>query len=200
MRALALVLVLVACARPKTPPPPPPARWVMPIAFEPNLGQAPAEASFVAHRGSAVMLLSSRGATLASRTRRLELQVIGAAAVSGAGEARLPGVAHYYLGDDPSRWRTNLPTFGRVVFPGVYAGVDLVFHGERGALEYDFVVAPGADADLIRARLSGDGPIAFNDPSLYEQDLRSIEGGYRWHPDGAFSFLKQAGLHCGCEP
>jgi len=32
----------------------------------------------------------------------------------------------------------------------VYPGVDLVYYGNPGQLEYDFVVAPGADPAVIR--------------------------------------------------
>ena len=68
------------------------------------------------------------------------------------GEERLPGVANYFVGGDPSRWRVGTATWARVRYPGVYPGVDLVYYGNQRQLEYDFVVAAGADPGPIRLR------------------------------------------------
>jgi hypothetical protein len=71
-----------------------------------------------------------------------------AAKVTGAEE--LPGKANYFIGNDPKKWHTNVPTYAKVRYRDVYPGVDLVYHGNQGGqLEYDFVVAPGADAGVI---------------------------------------------------
>jgi hypothetical protein len=53
----------------------------------------------------------------------------------------LPGVANYFIGKDPAAWHTDIATFRQVRYPGVYRGVDLVYYGNQGQLEYDFVVA-----------------------------------------------------------
>ena len=62
---------------------------------------------------------------------------------------RLPGNSNYFLGNDPTRWHTNVPMFSRVLYSDVYPGVDLVFYGNQRRLEHDFVVAPGADPRQI---------------------------------------------------
>jgi hypothetical protein len=67
----------------------------------------------------------------------------------------LPGRSNYFIGNDPKKWRTNVPSYTRVKYEGVYPGVDLVYYGNQGQLEYDFVVAPGADPAAIRFALSG---------------------------------------------
>src|SRR5207248_1199140 len=59
----------------------------------------------------------------------------------------LPGRVSYFIGNDPTKWRTNVPTFGRVNYKEVYPGIDLTYYGTQGSLEYDFVVAPGADPE-----------------------------------------------------
>jgi hypothetical protein len=70
------------------------------------------------------------------------------ATVLGARE--LPGKVNYFLGNDPAKWHTNLPTFAEVRYRDVYPGIDLVYHGDQGGrLEYDFIVAPGADPNVI---------------------------------------------------
>ena len=74
--------------------------------------------------------------------------------VEASGEEQLPGKVNYFLGNDPNRWRTDLPTYAKVRYNGVYPGVDLVYYGNQRQLEYDFVVAPGADAARIRLQFA----------------------------------------------
>jgi hypothetical protein len=69
-------------------------------------------------------------------------------------EAQLPGVVHEYIGT-PAEWRTNVPTFARVRARGVYSGIDAVYYGRHGQLEYDLIVAPGADPSRIRLTIDG---------------------------------------------
>ncbi len=68
---------------------------------------------------------------------------------------RLPGVSNYYLGNDPRKWREKVPHYARVRVRGVYEGIDAVFHGDGRELEYDFVVAPGANPDRIQLTFDG---------------------------------------------
>ena len=81
----------------------------------------------------------------------LHMKLLGAnpnSAVSGHDE--LPGKSNYFLGSDPSKWRTNVPTYAKVRYEDVYPGIDLVYYGNQRQLEYDLVVAPGADPRAIR--------------------------------------------------
>jgi hypothetical protein len=66
---------------------------------------------------------------------------------------RLPGSASYFVGNDPAKWRTNVATFGRVKLEQIYPGIDAIFCGRAGALEYDLVVAPGADPKAIKLEI-----------------------------------------------
>src|SRR5437773_510939 len=61
----------------------------------------------------------------------------------------LPGKSNYFIGNDPKRWRANVPNYAKVRYFDLYPGVDLVYYGHEGELEYDFVVAPGADPKAI---------------------------------------------------
>ncbi len=81
----------------------------------------------------------------------VRLQLVGANPnATLAGEGELPGRANYFIGRDPKQWRTNVPAYARVRYQDVYPGIDLVCYGnEVGQLEYDFVVAPGADPQAI---------------------------------------------------
>jgi hypothetical protein len=66
-------------------------------------------------------------------------------------------VRNYFIGNDSAKWRTNVPTYAKVKYEGLYPGVDLVYYGNQGQLEYDFVVAPGVDPNEIRLKFHGAG-------------------------------------------
>src|SRR5439155_21319611 len=69
----------------------------------------------------------------------------------------LSGKSNYFIGNDPKKWRTDVPTYGKVKYAGVYPGIDLVYYGNQRQLEYDFVVAPGADPKAIQLAVVGAG-------------------------------------------
>ncbi len=125
------------------------------------------------------------------------------------GERELAGRVNYLRGDDPSKWRTGVKTYGAVRYRGIYDGVDLVYYGnELGQMEYDFEVAPGADprqisllvegADAMEVDASGDlvistpaGPMKQHRPAVYQEveGLRhTVEGAYAVEPDGRVRF------------
>jgi uncharacterized repeat protein (TIGR01451 family) len=86
----------------------------------------------------------------------LHLRMAAAHADSPASALELlPGRTFYLRGEDPTGWRTNVPSWGRVQYRGIYPGIDLVFYGRQNELEYDFTVAPGADLGAIRLDVSG---------------------------------------------
>ena len=87
----------------------------------------------------------------------LRMKLVGAnpqAKVTGLEE--LPGKSNYFIGNDPKKWRTNVSNYARVNYANVYPGVDLVYYGKQGQLEYDFVVQPGADPRSIRLAIVSD--------------------------------------------
>ena len=72
------------------------------------------------------------------------------------GLAELPGKSNYFIGNDPRKWRTNIPTYSKVKYEAIYPGVDLVYYGTQGRqLEYDFVVAAGANPRQIKLSFAG---------------------------------------------
>ncbi|PYU92881.1 MAG: hypothetical protein DMG25_10945, partial [Acidobacteria bacterium] len=83
----------------------------------------------------------------------LYMKLVGAnQSATPTGLEELPGKTNYFIGKDPKKWRTNIPTFARVKYEGVYPGVDIVYHGDParpGQVEYDFLVAPGADPRVV---------------------------------------------------
>lgn len=74
----------------------------------------------------------------------------------------MPGYANYLKGSDPRQWLTRVPTFAGVRYAEVYEGIDVAYHGNEGALEYDFIVAPGADPAAIRLAFEGTDRISVD--------------------------------------
>src|SRR5215831_5182872 len=145
----------------------------LPLSFERNQGQTDPQVKFLS-RGSGYTLyltpaeallslrkpsadgLKSRVSVLRERKvqpaerRLLRMKFVGgnpAPAVFGVDELR--GKCNYFIGNDPRRWHTNVPTFAQVKYENIYPGIDLLFYGDQHQLEYDFVVAPGADPNTI---------------------------------------------------
>jgi hypothetical protein len=88
------------------------------------------------------------------------MKLVGAnpqAKVSGLEE--LPGKSNYFIGNDPKKWRTNVPNYAKVKYANVYPGVDLVYYGNQRQLEYDFVVQPGADPRSVQLAITSDGQV-----------------------------------------
>jgi hypothetical protein len=86
----------------------------------------------------------------------VRMQLLGArrdASVTGTDE--LPGKMNYFLGSDSKKWNTSIATFAKVRYRNVLDGVDLVYYGNQGQLEYDFVVAAGAKPGDIHLAFNG---------------------------------------------
>src|SRR5262249_27148272 len=91
------------------------------------------------HMGPGPAAAAEGGAVVARRA------VAATPAAAAAGMDPLVTKVNYFLGKDPTQWHTNIPTYGRVAYHDVYPGIDLVYYGSDRQLEYDFIVAPGAD-------------------------------------------------------
>lgn len=144
----------VATAAPSTSPAVATAARI-PLHFEP----APDGERFVARGGGYVLDLARGRQTVHVRDGDLAhsvgVEVVGGADVAPRAEAKLPGASNYFIGNEPRRWRSGVPHHARVRYAGVYPGVDLVWYGNGGEVQYDFEVAPGADPTAIALRYDG---------------------------------------------
>ena len=140
----------------------------LPLMFEPNQGQANLDSSdtrarFIARGAGYTLFLGAEGAIVSQRSsstaqgvRSFQMKLAG-----GDPKARitatdlLPAKSNYLVGNDPAKWHTAIPQFARVRYENIYPGIDLVFYGNQGRLEYDLQVAPGADP--AQAELEFDG-------------------------------------------
>lgn len=177
----------------------------LPIAFEPNRGQAENSTQFIARTPDLAIDFSSAGPRLRWRAHKsesagsLEIHFPGANRQPKIeGEVPLAGAGNYFIGNDPAGWITDLPTYGRLRYRQIYPGVDLVFYGRGRHLEYDFVIAPGADPAKVRMEFAGadrmwrddsgnlilvieDRELAIRAPAIYQETERgrqAIPGHY----------------------
>jgi hypothetical protein len=201
----------------------------LPMFFEPNQGQTAPQVKFMSRGAGYGLFLTADEAVLklqqavpAPRTAtpvpspkpasviRMRLEGANTSALV-SGVSPLPGKSNYFIGNDRSKWRQNIPQFARVQYQAVYPGVDLVYYGNQGQLEYDFRVAPGSDpnqialsftgADVrIDSENSGDlvlstaiGDIRFHAPHIYQHVLpgpaeKTVAGSFRQLADNKIGF------------
>jgi len=198
----------------------------LPLSFEINKGQLDQAVKFMSHgagydlfltanetvlrvhkpRGQQVEKLKefSRTNTVQDENVRegtvLRLKLLGAtSSPQVAGQNELPGKVNYFIGNDPSKWQRNVPTYRKAYFKDVYPGIDVVYYGQQRELEYDFVVAAGANPKLIRFSIEGaeqirldktgklrlglkHGEVSLHKPVIYQLDengsRREIKGTY----------------------
>jgi hypothetical protein len=80
----------------------------------------------------------------------VRLRLDGASQIAQPEVEPLPGKSHYFIGRDPAGWRRAVPNYAKLRYAEVYPGVDVIYYGNAGRLEADFVVKPGADPRKIR--------------------------------------------------
>lgn len=188
-------------------PRPQPADWLgkLPLSFERNTGQADSKVLFVTRSSSGLAALTADGIAFPlhglSGDTQVKMTLRGTPNLNAIqkGEGQLQGKVNYLIGSDPSRWHTDVPTYSKVCYREIYPGIDLVFYGNQKQLEYDFVLAPGADPASIRFDFEGvpevsvdaagnlvsgtsGGSFQLHQPTVYQQ-----VSGVRKAIEGAFS-------------
>src|SRR5437763_9793244 len=164
----------------------------LPLRFEANQGQLHPDVRYAAHAGAYSLALKSTGPSLLLGSHRVDISLLNSNR-SPSIEALdpVPTRIDYFVGTR-DRWRSNVPSFARVRYAAVYPGIDIVYYGNRSQLEYDFVLAPGADPRSIRmrfdgarhVRLSPSGDLMVDDmiqkrPVIYQENpRREIAGRY----------------------
>jgi hypothetical protein len=174
----------------------------IPLSFEANQGQTNKRVKFLSRGNGYSLFLTSdeavfslragttgdrelpsanrpaRPTSIASDVLRMKLlNANSSAKVMGMDE--LPGRSNYFIGNDPKKWHSNIATYAKVKYEGVYPGIDLVYYGNQQQLEYDFIVAPGASPRRIRFNVSGAHKIS-SDPAG-NLVVKMANGEVRWH-------------------
>lgn len=157
----------------------------LPLSFEANQGQTNPDVKFLSRGAGYTLFLTSEEAVLALRderpaprgqvreavpldqpmtqvgrtTRALRIRLLDSNPdAKVVGTDKLPGKTNYLLGNNPKNWRANVANYAKVRYQNVYPGIDLVYYGNQGQLEYDFVVGANADPQVIRMALDMASP------------------------------------------
>ena len=174
----------------------------LPMVFEPNQGQTDSQVKFLVHGSNYALFLTANEAVLALHKSPKEGSVLRMALAHASPNARiegtdlLPGKSNYLIGNDPTKWHQNIPQFAKVRYQDVYPGVDLVYYGNQGRLEYDLEVAPNADPRQVAMQFqgarkltlnqqsevvfaTGDGEVRLQTPRIYQKvgdEQRPVQG------------------------
>ena len=202
----------------------------LPMTFEPNVGQSDPRVKFLSRGAGYTLFVTSDEAVLSmpsrsknsypyslrvwqqsagakrknpdkSKTAVVRIALIGATrAPHIEGIDRMAARSNYFIGNDPKKWRTDVPNYAKVELENVYPGIDLIYHGSaQGQLEYDFRLAPGADPNEIRLGFKGGNKLALDQlgnlvvqagdskliehaPAIYEEgggQRRTVAGGWK---------------------
>jgi hypothetical protein len=183
------------------------------LAFEAN--DAGTGVDFSAYGSGYGIALAGGNAQLtlptAQGTQTVTLALQGANTATAQGEDLQAGTSNVIVGSDASQWRTGIANYGAVRYANVYGGVDLRYYGTQSQLEYDFIVAAGADASVIRLQFPGasgvtvdangnlvlqvagtDSSITFKAPVAYQRgadgQLQAVASSYAMQADGSIGF------------
>lgn len=208
----------------------------VPLSFEANRGQTDPSVEFLARGDGYGLFLTPTEAVLtlrapappervgrdgsavagrATREEKPRQTAVVRMRLTGANERprisgldRQAGTSHYFIGNDPAQWRRDVPNYARVQYEEVYPGIDLLYYGNQRQLEYDFVVAPGADPGVIALTFDGaqriatdaagnlvlttaDGQLEMRKPTIYQMAdgvRHEIAGNFALQPPGTVRF------------
>jgi hypothetical protein len=159
----------------------------LPAWFEPS-----ADGAFIARSGWHRLRLDAGGALVQTpEGGQVRLALRGARAVRPEGLDPLPGRSHYFVGRDRNAWRRGVAQFARVRQAGIYDGVDLVYYPQGRELEYDFVVAPGADPSRIRVAFEGARSLRLDSGGALL--VETSAGSMRQHPPRIYQDVVENG-------
>jgi hypothetical protein len=118
----------------------------------------PDTAALSDHSQSAIASVNSfvPGSGRASVSESIEMKLIGAASDPViVGEEQQPGMANYFIGNDPNKWQTNVPIYKKVHYKNIYPGIDLAYYSSQLRIEHDYIVAAGSNPNQIQLKING---------------------------------------------
>lgn len=181
------------------------------LYFEPNVGQSDPSVKAVSRGAGFMTLLTGKDAYFVNKMtkRPIQMELLHSNHDSPVSfENELPGKSNYFYGKDPAKWKTDVPHYSTARFKNVYKGIDMVYYSGEKRMEYDFIVASGADPGKIefawkgveesRIDENGDillttsaGLIRHRKPTIYQEingEKVAVAGGYRQKKNGTFAF------------
>ncbi len=161
------------------------------LRFELNVGQTSPTVSFLSRWSGNALFLTPSGAILRTPDSVWKMDFVGAnPAVEAIGLQSLQRQAHYLIGTQ-EQWHTEVPSYGRVEYRNIYPGVDIIYSGDQGRLQYDLVIHPGADPSQITLRFEGTQPIQVDAGGGLV--LRTLKG--EWRHANSESYQIRSGAH-----
>jgi hypothetical protein len=153
----------------------------LPLSFERNQGQSADDVKFLSRGKGYTLFLTPDEAVFSLRKSDekpdasvLRMKLVGANTNAKlSGQQELQGKVNYMIGNDRTKWRTNVPTFRKVQYNDVWSGVDMVWYGTQTELEYDFHVNPGSEVSQLRVAFEGAEKIRLDD----EGNLITVSNG-----------------------
>ncbi len=133
----------------------------LPLSFEPNKGQADSEEIKFISKGYNYNLFLTPTKSLLSLTNNSKSSIIEVSLLNSNKNPKikslnkLSGIANYIIGNNEKDWKINIPTYSKVKYENIYDGIDLIYYGNQGRLEYDFIVSPKADPQNIVLQYDG---------------------------------------------
>ncbi|MEK7183943.1 MAG: SBBP repeat-containing protein, partial [Patescibacteria group bacterium] len=127
----------------------------LPLAFEPNVGQAGSVVQYLVHHGQATTYFAGSDTVTTVGEDRLTMRLAGTTTPAFTGTDELSSKTNYFLGSDQSKWQTGVANFQTIIAENVYPGIDLKYYGSDAQLEHDFIVSPGADPAQIGLEFAG---------------------------------------------
>jgi hypothetical protein len=134
----------------------------LPLSFIPNEGQREEAVRYYAQGAGYGFFFTKEGAMLSFANgeggsgHALALEFLGADPdATLKAQKRLAGEVNYLVGDDPAKWQSGLPTYGELLYGGLWLGIDMAVRGEGGNLKYEFHLKPGASVEDVRLGYRG---------------------------------------------
>ena len=155
----------------------------LPLSFVKNEGQKDKSVLFYERSGGHATAFTKEGAALyLGSSEAVILTPLTTSPFAVEATDKKEGKVNYFTGNDPSKWKTNIPTYGAILYKSIYPGIDMKFYGTNSQLEYDLIVSPEADPSKIRlsykgikklsVTASGELEIALTEGSLYQKKPR----------------------------
>ncbi|MCX6832883.1 MAG: SBBP repeat-containing protein [candidate division Zixibacteria bacterium] len=126
------------------------------------------------------------------------------------GQGQMEYKCNYFLGNDPSKWHTDVPNYEAITLKEIYPGIDLKYYGNGdGKIEYDFIIRACTDPSQIAIHYDGATEVCVDDegrlvvetewgkvteraPLVYQVPngkLREIEAQYSLREKYTFGFM-----------
>jgi len=169
----------------------------IPFYFEKNEGQTDGSVKYLARGSGYISYFTPDEMVMALSEVNVRVKFLDASAEATLiGMDDQPGISNYFIGNDPEKWRTNIPHYGRVRYQNLYPGIDAEFYESAEQLEFDLCISAGANPGCVRMQLEGDlsiddeghlhmmlgdQEIAMHKPVIYQRvngEKRLIDGRY----------------------